>query len=1008
MHAGTLRPKLAVGALNDPAESHADHLAKQVMAEDTPCACSGSGTSCPKCQTATFDTAIRRKPAGDGASAAAAGNLQLRSGRRLGDSERSFFERRMDMDLSAVRVHDDKHAATAAKQINARAFTVGNNIAFAEGAYQPHSNSGRELIAHELAHVMQNAPVIRRAPDGGQLDPTNEAAWDWYDSESHRKNFGFLNTVNAAGESAKGLETQLKGSAKPTTDDEREAFDAKVRMLIKLRAISMVGQHRAELLQREKQFEAMVSDSEPAPDGGPSTKRQDFLTAVRASSEAVNELRAQKSKLDESRETAMSTVRVNGGPETLDDEWTELRNAASGNSTAVMFQRVIDVRKYVKGGRHWGSKKDMLMTLGREIRDLRVKQIRGIDASIALTYNTFPFLGDLRSEWITSGKQKDSHKYMKVLGLGASVFSGSPLVALGLGLDLLKKDKAPDNDQLVEGIRDSYNKLLTKTDESIVEIGTGDIHPFDLPGAVGAVRASLPPDLQAELDQLIKDREARQFAYEMIIALGLAVLTGLTGGLAGIGLAGWAAAAGGVAATTGVIQAAVQIEDLLDKQTLADASTNPDGSLIGVSAPSMFEWTMAGVGLVLSVADLGAVAKEISAIKPKFNEPPHLPDAHPNPKAAGELNSPEPTGGEPHVTEPHSDAPAAHPGEPNTHPDAPTAHPGVPSENPEALQAQNAAQKKVVDSGVGDAVPTIEQAEAELAIVEEAKPKKIPGKIFKEEVSLENKHTWRHNTAEDMWCRFSDGRVCIPGRRGKARTTVSSTTDLDRVEAMSRPNINEPPASVVTNTDITMWELYCYYYEERLANMRLDLKELNATKRDLPRTFESFRETWANSNALPALKGRVAQMRLSTEANNIVSEGKVGGNIAISDVPNPGKNEIVRPDLMWKRNSGNYTGVSTKQHDFVNMSRADVDKVVIKDTNEVLNKYHGDKWVRTPGTEVSGKQITINEVYLNFDPRGIPDELQAHVFAVATEAAEARGVHLEVTFFEIGGFDNFR
>ena len=72
---------------------------------------------------------MRRKAKDRSASSPHIGNLVLGGGRRLGDAERGFFEERMHADLSAVRVHDDERAAQASDQLNARAFTLGGDIA---------------------------------------------------------------------------------------------------------------------------------------------------------------------------------------------------------------------------------------------------------------------------------------------------------------------------------------------------------------------------------------------------------------------------------------------------------------------------------------------------------------------------------------------------------------------------------------------------------------------------------------------------------------------------------------------------------------------------------------------------------------------------------------------------------------------------------------------------------------------------------------------------------------
>ncbi|HYV10297.1 MAG TPA: DUF4157 domain-containing protein [Pyrinomonadaceae bacterium] len=87
-------------------------------------------------------------------------------GSPLPQSTRAFFEPRFGVDFSHVRVHTDSRAAETAGSIQARAFTVGQHIAFGEGRYEPHSHAGRELLAHELTHVIQqNGSQVQRSID---------------------------------------------------------------------------------------------------------------------------------------------------------------------------------------------------------------------------------------------------------------------------------------------------------------------------------------------------------------------------------------------------------------------------------------------------------------------------------------------------------------------------------------------------------------------------------------------------------------------------------------------------------------------------------------------------------------------------------------------------------------------------------------------------------------------------------------------------------------------------
>lgn len=76
-------------------------------------------------------------------------------GQPLSPSLRAYFEPRFGQDFSSVRLHTDANGASAARSVNAKAFTLGSDVAFAAGQYSPETNSGKRLLAHELTHVVQ-------------------------------------------------------------------------------------------------------------------------------------------------------------------------------------------------------------------------------------------------------------------------------------------------------------------------------------------------------------------------------------------------------------------------------------------------------------------------------------------------------------------------------------------------------------------------------------------------------------------------------------------------------------------------------------------------------------------------------------------------------------------------------------------------------------------------------------------------------------------------------------
>jgi hypothetical protein len=79
-------------------------------------------------------------------------------GQPLDAPTRAFMERRFGHDFARVRIHTDRRSADAARGLAARAFTVGDDVFFARGQYSPQTSSGRALLAHELAHVVQQRP----------------------------------------------------------------------------------------------------------------------------------------------------------------------------------------------------------------------------------------------------------------------------------------------------------------------------------------------------------------------------------------------------------------------------------------------------------------------------------------------------------------------------------------------------------------------------------------------------------------------------------------------------------------------------------------------------------------------------------------------------------------------------------------------------------------------------------------------------------------------------------
>lgn len=200
-----IQAKLTVGAANDHYEQEADRMADQVMRaphspeliaqrtseEDELQAKPLAESITPLVQRAAEEEELQAKSLNEGGEFTPGTNFESRlaaargSGTPLPKSTREFMEQRMGADFSGVKVHTDAQSDRLNQAIQAKAFTTGNNIFFRTGAYNPYSSSGRELLAHELTHTVQQGAVSlqrrtvkKLAPAVTQNSIQRHASWE--------------------------------------------------------------------------------------------------------------------------------------------------------------------------------------------------------------------------------------------------------------------------------------------------------------------------------------------------------------------------------------------------------------------------------------------------------------------------------------------------------------------------------------------------------------------------------------------------------------------------------------------------------------------------------------------------------------------------------------------------------------------------------------------------------------------------------------------------------------
>ena len=166
-----IQAKLSIGQPNDKYEQEADQVAAKVM-------------RMPERELEEEDNTLQAKPDIQAKEDALAVPENFESqlghhkggGRPLSDETRAYMEPRFGADFSNVRVHE---APTLASGIQAKAFTHGQDIYFNSGKYNPGSSSGKELLAHELTHTIQQTGGIKSKLEDKEQAPIDKVNTDF-------------------------------------------------------------------------------------------------------------------------------------------------------------------------------------------------------------------------------------------------------------------------------------------------------------------------------------------------------------------------------------------------------------------------------------------------------------------------------------------------------------------------------------------------------------------------------------------------------------------------------------------------------------------------------------------------------------------------------------------------------------------------------------------------------------------------------------------------------------
>lgn len=143
-------------------------------------------------------------------------------GSPLPTAVRADMEQNLGADFSDVRVHDTGAAAASAAAVNAKAYTVGSDVVFNDGAYRPDSDDGRRTLAHELTHVVQQrSGPVDGTPTGDGVAVSHPQDRFEQEAEATASTLGPATDVASASPAAAGVTAQRQAE-----EEEEEPVQA--------------------------------------------------------------------------------------------------------------------------------------------------------------------------------------------------------------------------------------------------------------------------------------------------------------------------------------------------------------------------------------------------------------------------------------------------------------------------------------------------------------------------------------------------------------------------------------------------------------------------------------------------------------------------------------------------------------------------------------------------------------------------------------------------------------
>ncbi len=373
---------------------------------------------------------------------AAVGTLLRQGGNRLPDGTRRGMEQRLGADLEDVQVHTDAEAADQAQRLGARAFTAGNRIAFAEGAYAPGTSAGDELLAHELAHVAQQQQTGHRT-DPRRISPASHPS-ERQAAQAARGEPTPLDTAPAGiARYAPGEEPAAPAPAAAATPAAPEPADPAEVLLRTIGLADTIARgyldtHYNDIQDALRDFEESATDQIAAMDGAPSglwslLSLVDTVNTIVSSKfpigrigKVITGVISESSPVRSALQTIMTT-KVTNERDAAKDRATELVRGfgqQSGSAQAAAFKRAREALRGQLFALAAGSADERALLETASAEAVVTEQLGIPSPDSTSLYRPIRLQLEIEfADWLTEHEQRKSNELAVTLGLHESVYA---------------------------------------------------------------------------------------------------------------------------------------------------------------------------------------------------------------------------------------------------------------------------------------------------------------------------------------------------------------------------------------------------------------------------------------------------------------------------------------------------------------------------------------------------------------------------------------------------------